>query len=247
MDDFADRDADGEARASLELDHLGTAAAGAGEDRVGDGGIPARELLERQAGGLGRRPDRHHAVAVLAQDQGRHLRGGSWSFSAIRLRNRAVSSWVPRPITWVGGRSSWRTARYVKTSTGLETTSTIASRLMPADAGLAEDAQEELDVAIDQVEPALVGLAAQAGRDDDHVAFGNGLVAGRADSLIGDQRGAVQQVEGLAADLVGVQVDQVDLADHAAALQGEGRGRADQAAAADDADFHGSFSPASGS
>ncbi len=36
--------------------------------------VPARELLERQAGGLGRRPDRHHAVAVLAQDQGRDLR-----------------------------------------------------------------------------------------------------------------------------------------------------------------------------
>ena len=47
----------------------------------------------------------------------------------------------------------------------------------------------------------------------DDVALGNRLVAGRADALIGDQRGAVQQVEGLAADLVGVQVDQVDLAD----------------------------------
>ena len=34
--------------------------------------------------------------------------GGSWSFSAIRLRNRAVSSCVPRPITWLAGRSSWR-------------------------------------------------------------------------------------------------------------------------------------------
>ena len=100
----------------------------------------------------------------------------------------------------------------------------MASRLIPAEAGLTEDAQEQLDVAIDQVEPALVGLAAQAGRDDDDVALGNRLVAGRADPLIGDQRGAVEQVEGLAADLVGVQVDQVDLADHAAALQSEGRG-----------------------
>ncbi len=57
----------------------------------------------------------------------------------------------------------------------------------------------------------------------DQVALGDRLVAGRADPLIGDERGAVQQVEGLAADLVGVQVDQVDLADHAAALQGKGR------------------------
>ncbi len=115
----------------------------------------------------------------------------------------------------------------------------MASRLMPAAVAWPRMLEEQLDVAIDQVEPALVRLAAQAGRDDDHVALGNRLVARRADPLIGDQRGAVEQVEGLAADLVGVQVDQVDLADHAAALQGEGRGRADQAAAADDADFHG--------
>ena len=114
----------------------------------------------------------------------------------------------------------------------------MASRFSPAAVTWPRMSEEELDVAVDQVEPALVRLAAQAGRDDDHVALGNRLVAGRADPLVGDQRGAVQQVEGLAADLVGVQVDQVDLADDAAALKSKGRRRADQAAAADDADFH---------
>ena len=34
-----------------------------------------RKSLERQAASLGGRPDRHHAVAVLAQDQARHLGG----------------------------------------------------------------------------------------------------------------------------------------------------------------------------
>ena len=38
-------------------------------------GVPPRESLERQAAGLGGRPDRHHAVAVLAQDQARDLGG----------------------------------------------------------------------------------------------------------------------------------------------------------------------------
>ena len=37
--------------------------------------------------------------------------GGSLSDSAIRLRNRAESSSVPSPITWVEGRPSWIVAR----------------------------------------------------------------------------------------------------------------------------------------
>ncbi len=156
-------------------------------------------LLERQPGGLRRRPDRHHAVAVLAQDQGRDLRGrqlerlGDQAAKPGRVELRSQADDLARRAS-----SSRRTARYVKTSTGLETTSTIASRLQAGRGHLAEDAQEQLDVAIDQVEPALVGLAAQAGGDDDDVALGNRLVAGRADPLIGDQRGAVEQVEGLA-------------------------------------------------
>ena len=81
----------------------------------------------------------------------------------------------------------------------------------------------------------------------DDVALGDRLVAGGADPLIGDERGPVEQVERLALDLVGVEVDQVDLADDAAALEREGRGRADQAAAADDADFHESCSSRLGS
>ena len=164
--------------------------------------------------------------------------GGRSIPSAIRLRNRAVSSTVPSPMTWLDGRSSCRAARYVSTSTGLETTRTIASRFEPGRGDLAEDVQEQLDIAVDQVEAALVGLAPQAGGDHDGVALGDRLVPRGADPLIGDERGPVEQVEGLPLDLVGVEVDQVDLADDAAALEREGRGRAHQAAAADDADFH---------
>ena len=52
---------------------------------------------------------------------------------------------------------------------------------------------------------------------------GNVLVAAGGDPLIGHQRRAVQQVERLAAGQFGVDVDQRDLADDAAALQGERR------------------------
>ena len=40
----------------------------------------------------------------------------------------------------------------------------------PRLADLAQDAEEQIDVAVDQVEPAFVGLAPQAGRDADDVA-----------------------------------------------------------------------------
>src|SRR5262249_9046174 len=59
-----------------------------------------------------------------------------------------------------------------------------------------------------------------------------------ADALVGGETGALEQVEGLAPGDVGVGVDQADRADGAAALQGVGGHAADQAAAADDADFH---------
>src|SRR5207248_3707184 len=107
---------------------------------------------------------------------------------------------------------------------------------------LVEDADEEVDVAADEVEAALVGLAAQAGGDDDDVAAGDLVHAAGADALVGDEAGAVEQVGRLALGEILVGVDEADAADDAAALQGE-RGRAaDQATAADDADFHGSSS-----
>ena len=50
-------------------------------------------------------------------------------------------------------------------STGLETTKMIASFFSPARLERIEDLLEERDVAVDQIEPALIGLAPQAGGD----------------------------------------------------------------------------------
>ncbi len=75
-------------------------------------GVPAGKLLQRQAADRGARPDRHHAVAVLAEDQRLDLRRrGARAAAAIRLRKRIVSSCVPRPITCAGGSSSRSAAR----------------------------------------------------------------------------------------------------------------------------------------
>ncbi len=91
--------------------------------------------------------------------------------------------------------------------------------LEPGRFHLVEQAEEQIDVAIDEIEPALVGLAAQPGGDDDDVARGDLAHVAGADALIGDQAGAVQQVERLALGHFLVGVDQADAADDAAALQ----------------------------
>ena len=51
---------------------------------------------------------------------------------------------------------------------------------------------EERDIAIDQIEPAFVGLSPQAGGDHDHVAVGAFLVIARIDFLIARDARAVQ-------------------------------------------------------
>ncbi len=179
---------------------------------------------------------------MLAEDQGGHLRRrrakllGDQAAEADRVELRAQADHLRRRQL-----QSRCAARYVSTSTGFETTSTTASRLHAGLLNLAENAEEQIDVAIDQIEPAFVRLAAQAGRDADHVARRDLLVAAGANHLIGHERAAVQQVERLAGGQLGVDVEQRDLADDAAGLQGKARARADQSAAADDADFHAMF------
>ena len=219
VDDFADRDADGEARAPFELDHLGTTAASAGEERVGDAGIPAGESLERQAGGLGRRPDRHHAIAVLAQDQGRHLGGRELELFGDQAAKPGGVELGSQADHLAGGQVELPNGQIRQDIDRVGNDQHDRVALDAGRGGLAEDAQEELDVAIDQVEPALVRLAAQAGGDDDDVAFRDRLISRRPDPLIGDERRAVEQVKGLSAHLVGVQVDQVDLADDARRIE----------------------------
>ena len=98
--------------------------------------------------------------------------------------------------------------------------------------------REQIDVAIDQIQPTFVGLAAQAGRDANQIAAGDVFVAAGNNPLIGHDAGAVQQVEGLPAHRLGIHIQQRDLADHAAHLQGKRRARTDEPGSANNADFH---------
>ena len=81
------------------------------KERFGEAGIPAGKFLERQAGGLGRRPDRHHAVAVLAQDQGRHLRGRQLERFGDQAAEPGGVELSAQADHLAGGRSSRATAR----------------------------------------------------------------------------------------------------------------------------------------
>src|SRR5437764_269735 len=74
MDDFADRQADGETGAALLLDDLRSGAFGRIEDLLRRVGVEAGPLVERQAADGGARPDRRHAVAMFAEDEGIDLR-----------------------------------------------------------------------------------------------------------------------------------------------------------------------------
>ena len=81
-----------------------------------------------------------------------------------------------------------------------------------------EDVPKQIDVAIDQIEPAFVRLAAQPGGDADHVAIGHVLVSAGRDDLIGRARSAMQQVERLPLGRFFVEVQQGDLAHDATRL-----------------------------
>ncbi len=191
--------------------------------------------------GLRGRPDGDHAVAVLAEDRGRDLRRrelerlGDQAPEPGRVELRPQADHLRR------GQAELHRGQVRQHVDGVGNDQDDRRLLRPGGLDLAQDVQEQLDVAVDQVEPALVGLAAEAGGDADEVALGDRLVAGRPDPLVGRDRRPVEEVERLPPAEVGVDVDQVDPADDPAALQGERGTRADQPAAADDADLHGAL------
>src|SRR5439155_7014005 len=87
---------------------------------------------------------------------------------------------------------------------------------------LIENAQEKIDIAINQIKPAFVGLATQAGSNHDDVATRHFLKVSSADALVGHQAGAVQEVGGLAKCQFFFGVDQNIAAEEATALMFEG-------------------------
>ena len=101
-----------------------------------------------------------------------------------------------------------------------------------------ENSREQRDIAVDEIEAGFVGLAAEAGGDDENIAVLRAGVITGVDALIGDGRGAVQEVERLTVSHVGIGVEDLDFGYDAGALECEGGVGTDAATAADDGDFH---------
>ena len=76
MDHLGNRDSDSKAGAGFLFDHLSAGGLGAGEGVLPKLGGVAGIFFQRQAADAGARPDRHHAVAVLAEDDRGDLGGG---------------------------------------------------------------------------------------------------------------------------------------------------------------------------
>lgn len=89
---------------------------------------------------------------------------------------------------------------------------------------------EERDIALEQIEPGLAGVLPGAGGDDAEVGVGGGgVVEGGVDLDAGEEGGGVLEVEDLAAELVGVGVDEGELVGEVLGDDGLGDGHADVA------------------
>jgi hypothetical protein len=101
-----------------------------------------------------------------------------------------------------------------------------------------QNAEEEGDIAVDEIEAGLVGLAAQAGGDADEVRIGAIGVRARLDVLVSGKGGAMHEVQRLALGGGLVGIEQRDLFYDPGALQGECRAGPDAPAPAYDCNFH---------
>ena len=238
VDDFFDGHADGPTGAAFAGDDFGAALLRALENFRLERGSDAGEFQQREAVHRGRRPDRQHAVAVFAEDHGAHLRGGELQFRGDeRAEARAVEhgaetdDLLPREAEAFGGELGEDVDRIGNNE---DDGALFQSGLLEA----VEDAVEESDVAVDEIETGFVRLAAESGGDADEVGRRAVGVGACVDVLVGAIGRAVQQVEGLAfgGGLIGVEDDEVF--HDPGALQGEGGATADAAAAADDGYFH---------
>src|SRR6266545_1316741 len=238
VDDIANGDTDRPTRAALAFDDFGAAAFGTLEDGV----LEARRALgqpgQRQAVGGGAGPDGHHRVAVFTQDESLDLGRRQLEFvgderaeaGSVEHRAEAIDllPWQTTPLHREMGKDIDRVRDHEDVG--------ILARARGFDA--VEDLHEQCDIAIDEVEPRLVGLAAQSGGDEEEVAIGCARVVTRIDFLVAAEGAAVEQVERFALGHVPVGVEDLYLSDQSGALQGERRAGTDAATAANDCDFH---------
>src|SRR5262249_6329483 len=144
------------------------------------------------------RPDGHHAVPVFAEDERVNLSSRGFE-TARQVAPKAggvelgaeTDDPLPRQTAALHGLISQHVDRIADND---KIRVVFKARLFD----FIEDTEKEIDIAVDQIQPAFVGLAAQASGNDDDIARRDVAVITGADALVGDETGAVQEIEGLA-------------------------------------------------
>ena len=194
-------------------------------------------LAQARPGDVGRRPDRHLAVAVLADHERVDAPGVDPEIDRQeesepgRVEDRAgPEDLARRQARWRAGRHS------VRTSTGFEAITKIADGAIAADPR--RDVAHDRGIAPGEVQASLTRPLPGAGRhDDDAGALDIRPVAG-ADPRRSLERHGVAEVHGLALGPRPIGVDQHDLRGQTGSDQGVGE-RGPDIAGADDHDLGG--------
>src|SRR6185437_8262693 len=152
FNDLANRQSDRETRAALELDDLRPRRLRILERLALHSRREGRPLLQRQTSYRGARPNRHHAVAVFAEDHRLHLRGRHFQTlgqvatkpRCVKLRAQADDA-LPRQTTTLHGQIR----QYIYRVTDDDEISVV---LQAGTLDLFKQRQEQIDVAVDEVQ-----------------------------------------------------------------------------------------------
>ena len=189
------------------------------------------EIVQRDAGDVGAAPGRNLAVAVLADDEG---------VDALAVHGQVLAQLILQAGGVQHGAGAddpvLREAGQLDGGIGQDV-HRVRHHQQDAAAfplgDLRDDALEDVQVLVHEVQPGLAGLLACACRDDDDGGIHDVIVGAGIDLHVAHKGDAVADVHGFAFGLGVVCVDQDDLREQLALHQRKGRRRADEAAAND--------------
>src|SRR5207249_603596 len=238
VDDVTNGDTDSPTGATLAFDDFGAAALGAFEDGV----VKSRRALgqpgQRQPVDSGAGPDGHHRVAVFTEDEGFYLSGRQLEFVSDQRAKAGSVEHRAQAIDLLPGQTASLHRQCREDIDRVRDHKHVGVLAQSRGFDTVEYLGEEGDVAIDEVEPRLVGFAPQAGSDEKEVALCRARVVARINPVVTAKGAAVQQIECFAFGQVFVGVENLDFSDPPGALKREGRAGPDAAAAADDGYLH---------
>src|SRR5207249_12036384 len=221
VDDVTNGDTDSPTGATLAFDDFGAAALGAFEDGV----LKSRRALgqpgQRQPVDSGAGPDGRHRVAVFTEDKGFYLSGRQLEY--VRDQRAEAGGVEPRAqaIDLLPGQTASLHRQMREDIDRVRDHKDVGVLAKARGFEAVEYLREQRDVAADEVEPRLVGLAPQARGDEKEVAVRRARVVARINLLVTAKGAAVKQVKGFAFGQVLVGVENLDFGDQPGALKRE--------------------------